>query len=149
MRRSISIRGCVRGSVRPWVRPFVGPSAGPSVGPLALRKTRTRRILCRVSGLVDFHCVSIPLLSFQPLSFPCCYFLPFSFQHRKKQLANLTWSLRSITSFHASQYTYEWFFLPVYTGFSCLSSQDLRSSFPSLVPNRNQYSAFLFLYESE
>ena len=36
------------------VRPSVRPSVGPSVGPYVPRyfQTRTRRILCRVSGLV-------------------------------------------------------------------------------------------------
>ena len=47
MRRRISIRGCVRPSVR--------RSVGPSVCPMLFSKverTHTRRILCRVSGLV-------------------------------------------------------------------------------------------------
>ena len=47
MRLRISIRG--------RVRPSVGPSVRPSVGPVLFSKvknTHTRRILCRVSGLV-------------------------------------------------------------------------------------------------
>ena len=48
MRRCISITGCVRPSVGRSVRPSVGPSV-PSYF-----QTRTRRILCRVSGLVFF-----------------------------------------------------------------------------------------------
>ena len=49
MRRRISIRGCVRPLVRRSVRPSV-----PSYF-----QTRTRRILCRVSGLVLFYFVQI------------------------------------------------------------------------------------------
>ena len=47
MRRRISIWGCVR--------PSVGPSVGPSACPVLfskVKRTHTRRILCRVSGLV-------------------------------------------------------------------------------------------------
>ena len=51
MRRRISIRGCVRPSVRPSVRRSVGPSVRPSVP--RYFQTRTRRIWCRVSGLVS------------------------------------------------------------------------------------------------
>ena len=43
--------------VRRSVRPSVGPSVRPSVGPVLFSKvkiTHTRRILCRVSGLVSF-----------------------------------------------------------------------------------------------
>ena len=43
MRRSISIRGCVRSSVSPYVRPVLFSK---------VKSTHTRRILCRVSGLV-------------------------------------------------------------------------------------------------
>ena len=52
MRRRISIRGCVR----PSVRRSVGPSVRPSVRPYVpcYFQTHTRRILCRVSGLVFF-----------------------------------------------------------------------------------------------
>ena len=47
MRRRISIRGCVRLSVCPSVRPVLFSK---------VKSTNTRRILCRVSGLV-FFCV--------------------------------------------------------------------------------------------
>ena len=50
MRRRISIRGCVRPSVHPSVRQSVRPSVRLSVP--SYFQTRTRRILCRVSGLV-------------------------------------------------------------------------------------------------
>ena len=50
MRRRISLRGCVRPSVRPSVRSSVRRSVVPSVP--RYFQTRTRRILCRVSGLV-------------------------------------------------------------------------------------------------
>ena len=46
MRRRISMRGCVR----PFVRWSVRRSVGPSVP--SYFQTRTRRVLCRVSGLV-------------------------------------------------------------------------------------------------
>merc|ERR1712048_546102 len=47
MRRRISIRGCVHPSVRPSVRPSVCPVLFSK-----MKSTHTRRILCRVSGLV-------------------------------------------------------------------------------------------------
>ena len=62
MRRRISIRGRVR------------PSVGPSVP--CYFQTRTRRILCRVSGLVFFKWLwLVPPSSSFPVSFPLCLFL--------------------------------------------------------------------------
>ena len=52
MRRRISIRGRVRPSVRLSVRPSVGPSVRMSHVIFEGEITHTRRILCRVSGLV-------------------------------------------------------------------------------------------------
>jgi len=49
MRRRISIRGRVRPSVGPFVRRSVCPALFSKV-----KKMHTRRILCRVSGLVLF-----------------------------------------------------------------------------------------------
>ena len=49
------------------VCPSVGPSVRPSVGPSVPRyfQTRTRRILCRVSGLVFFFFLSFSFPPFQ------------------------------------------------------------------------------------
>ena len=56
MRRRISIRGCVRPSVGPYVRPVLFSK---------VKSTHTRRILCRVSGIV---LRPKPSLSFLPPS---------------------------------------------------------------------------------
>ena len=82
MRRRISIWGCVRPSVRRSVRRSVGPSVRRSVCPVLfskVKRTHTRRILCRVSGLVllevtgfEWGCKPaglVPVRSFPPAAF--------------------------------------------------------------------------------
>ena len=63
MRRRISIRGCVRPSVRPSVRRSVRPSVCPVLFS-KVKTTHSRRILCRVSGLVKRPTHFSPVLIF-------------------------------------------------------------------------------------
>ena len=74
MRRRISIRGCVRPSVGPSVRPSVRPSVCPVLFS-KVKNTHTRRIFCRVSGLV--LCVPINSLSHLSSSQTLCSYLPW------------------------------------------------------------------------